>query len=476
MNILIVDDEPNGRKTLSEILKTKGFEVEEAGTGSEAVALCKSRFFNLILIDIRLPDISGLEVLKSVREINEDTVSIIMTAYASIDSAIEAINEGAYSYITKPINWDKALATIKLALEKQRLKEALRISEANYRTIFESANDAIIIRDINTYRIVDANSKACEMFCYPREEMIGRDLETISVDSIQYSPKNLKSLYDNLSVEEPQHIFEWLIKDKFGREFWVEANIKKTIIGEKYRFLAIIRDITERKQLLKQKDDFMNMMSHELRTPLGAIKESISLVLDGVTGTINKKQQEVLSTGKRNVDRLTRLINQVLDFQKMVSGQIKFHFEKNDINSAIKEAHMSMISLATKKELKVNLNLDEGLPRVNFDRDKIIEVLINLLSNAIKYTEKGSITMTSSRQGNAIHISVKDTGSGIREEDISKLFKRFSQLERKPGSSGLGLAIAKEIIEAHKGKIWVESEFGKESTFHFLLPIEERRG
>ncbi len=121
MNILIIDDDPNARKTLGKILKAKGFEIEEAGTGSEAIAACGSKFFNLALIDVRLPDTSGLEVLKAVRGINEDTVAIMMTGYASLDSSIEAMNKGAFSFFTKPVNMEQALIIIEKALEKQRL-------------------------------------------------------------------------------------------------------------------------------------------------------------------------------------------------------------------------------------------------------------------------------------------------------------------------------------------------------------------
>ena len=121
MNILIIDDEPNARKTFGKILKAKGFEVEEAGTGAEAIAACGAKFFNLALIDVRLPDTSGLEVLKAVRGINEDTIAIMMTGYASLDSSIAAMNHGAFSYITKPVNMDQALIIIEKALEKQRL-------------------------------------------------------------------------------------------------------------------------------------------------------------------------------------------------------------------------------------------------------------------------------------------------------------------------------------------------------------------
>ena len=121
MNILIVDDDHNTRKTMGKILKAKGFDVEEAGTGAEAIAACKAKFFNIALIDLRLPDVSGFEVLKSVCGINEDTIAIMITGFASLDSSIEAMNKGAFSYITKPVNIDQALIIIEKALEKQRL-------------------------------------------------------------------------------------------------------------------------------------------------------------------------------------------------------------------------------------------------------------------------------------------------------------------------------------------------------------------
>ena len=119
--------------------------------------------------------------------------------------------------------------------------------------------------------------------------------------------------------------------------------------------------------------------------------------------------------------------------------------------------------------------LDENLPRIKFDHDKIIQVLTNLANNAIKFTENGGITITTGKEDNIIQVTVKDTGPGIKEEDMPKLFQQFVQLQRKMGGTGLGLSICKQIIEAHKGKIWAESEFGKGTTFHFILPIEERR-
>jgi len=247
-------------------------------------------------------------------------------------------------------------------------------------------------------------------------------------------------------------------------------------LKESYRDLE--KKIKERtgqlEQALKVKSDFVSMVSHELRTPLTAIKEGIALVLDETAGAVNKDQKEFLDIAKRNVDRLARLINAVLDMQKIESGKMSFDMRENDINEVIREAGKTMSSMAKEKRLDLTVNLAEGLPKVRLDKDRIIQVLTNLVSNAIKFTEKGGITIFSEKGYNCIQVSVRDTGPGIEQENLPRLFQRFEQLERgigrKTGGTGLGLAISKEIIEAHGGKIWAESKAGAGAVFSFTLP------
>ncbi|HTZ11311.1 MAG TPA: ATP-binding protein [Candidatus Margulisiibacteriota bacterium] len=242
-------------------------------------------------------------------------------------------------------------------------------------------------------------------------------------------------------------------------------------------------DITERKKAeaalmdaMKAKSDFTSTVSHELRTPLTAIREGVSLVLDGTAGQINEEQKDFLSLAKRNVDRLGRLINDVLDLQKLEAQKMVFNIQENDINELLKEVYNTMLPLTDKRGLELTLKLEEGLPRVKFDRDRIIQVLTNLVNNAIKFTEKGSIVVTSGYTDNVIQVGIKDSGPGIKKEDMDKLFQQFRQLEklteRKTGGTGLGLAISKEIIDRHKGRIWAESEFGKGTAFYFILPVK----
>ncbi|MDD5422588.1 MAG: sensor histidine kinase [Candidatus Omnitrophica bacterium] len=247
--------------------------------------------------------------------------------------------------------------------------------------------------------------------------------------------------------------------------------------------LNILEDITDVKnkleEALKIRFMFTSTVSHELRTPLAAIKESLSIVLDGIAGGISDQQKEFLDMAKRNVDRLARLINDILDFHKLESGKMSLTMVLNDINKTVEEVASAMNPLIKSKGLSISMELAGNLPEIMFDKDKIVQVLTNIIDNAVKFTERGEITIRTKQGDNFIQVSVQDTGRGIKQENMSRLFMQFEQLqesgERKVGGTGLGMAISKEIISKHKGKIWAESEAGIGTTFNFILPVGERR-
>lgn len=226
--------------------------------------------------------------------------------------------------------------------------------------------------------------------------------------------------------------------------------------------------------------EFTSTVSHELRTPLASIKSTIDLVLSGTPGELNKDQTKFLGKAKDNVDRLNRLINDILDLTKLESGKIELKIEFTDIGQVIKEVVEIQESVAKDKGLYLKCEIVSDCPKVPCDMDKMHQVFSNLISNAIKFTDKGGITVSiiNYEERNHVEVCVEDTGQGIEKKDLDKLFQKFQQLgdsTKHAGGTGLGLAICKEIIHRHGGKIWVESELGKGSCFHFVLPIQERR-
>lgn len=241
----------------------------------------------------------------------------------------------------------------------------------------------------------------------------------------------------------------------------------------------LTNDITERKKVeealreaLKVKTAFTSMVSHELRTPLCALKESVSLVEGGMMGKVTEDQKKILEMAKSNIDRLSRLISQILDFQALETGKMVFHLNDNDINKTVTEVFELMNILAKEKGLAIFLDLDKGLPRIRFDADRISQVLLNLVDNSLKLTAKGRVTISTKRVNGSIEVSVKDTGPGINEKDMPRLFREYEQLVRRTGGAGLGLAICLEIIKSHGGKISAESTVGQGTTMRFTLPIQ----
>ncbi|MFH1442057.1 MAG: hybrid sensor histidine kinase/response regulator [Candidatus Omnitrophota bacterium] len=370
ISFLIVDDDVDIRRTFGQVLKLKGYSVEDASTASEAYQKARGKFFNIAVIDVRMPDSSGLEILKGIREINEETIVIMITAYVSADSTIEALNKGAYSYITKPVNMDEVLAVIDKALEKQRLS-------------------------IENKRLL----------------------------------KELK-----------------------------EANEKL-------------------KEMDKRKSTFVANVSHEFRSPLTIIRESLMLVIDGTLGEISLEQRKMLETGRGTIDRLIRLATDLLDVSKIESGKVEMKRREVDIVSLAEEIITGYKEELLKKQINFTEDISSSAGIVWADRDKLTEVIMNLLNNAIKYTpEKENIGVKIYGDDKEVRFEIYDSGPGIAKEYFEKIFDKFERITaEKQEGTGLGLPIAKDIVELHKGRIWVESEVGKGSRFIFTLPRDLRR-
>lgn len=284
--------------------------------------------------------------------------------------------------------------------------------------------------------------------------------------------------------EKQLHLMDEVIKGRIHKDEIGElTEAYKGMVMRTHQSYLVIRDqMREIEDLCKLKSEFTSVVSHELRTPLTVIKEGIDLVLDGAGGEVNGEQRELLDIAKRNVDRLANLISDVLDFSKLTSKKVRLEKKKVLLNEVIDSVLNSYRLLIEKKELGLVIDLDATKDfSIEIDPDRINRVIVNILDNAVKFTHKGKITVAAKKEEktNSVIVSIGDTGIGIRKEDIPKLFQPFTQVGQINGKgrrgTGLGLAICKEIIEQSGGKIWINSRYGKGSSFFFTLPIEERR-
>lgn len=262
---------------------------------------------------------------------------------------------------------------------------------------------------------------------------------------------------------------------------------------------GLYREIMEKnfelEKLERIKSDFISIVSHELRTPLTPIKNALSILSSGRCGSLGENAVKFIDMAKRNVTNLTGIINDILDINKIEAGKMVFNYEKMNIHSVIENIKNNYDYVAKENEIEFVVNECDNLPDIYGDSQRLEQVLRNLVSNAIKFTPKGKkITVCSELKnsndiktrecfakeisnlhGNYIVVSVVDEGIGIKEENLVKAFEQFTQIEnsltRKVGGTGLGLPIAKQLIKAHKGAIWCDSEEEKGSTFSFAIPV-----
>ena len=372
------------------------------------------------------------------------------------------------------------IVTLSDITEHKKAEYEHQLAEDKYRMIFENSAVAITMVDEHE-RLISWNRFT--------EDLLGMDRNDLYL-------KPVRSLYP---AEEWERIRAYHLRQKGMQHHLVETRmIKKdgSIIevdislsvltnaeGKTSGSIGIIRDITEHKKaeekikkMIDTKSGFISIVSHELRTSLAAIKEGVSIVFDGMAGRLNKEQKKFLNIAKRNVDRLSVLINDVLDFQKLETNNMHLNIQDNDIKEVISEVHETMALYAKKNKVELSLKLAEELSEAKFDRAKINQVLTNLVGNAIKFTpEKGKVSINVHLQNEELVISISDTGIGIPKEALTKIFEcfyRVNQRDKEIQGTGLGLAIVHKIVMMHSGRIEVASEVGQGTTFTVFLPLE----
>ncbi|MCG3175584.1 MAG: Adaptive-response sensory-kinase SasA [Candidatus Omnitrophica bacterium] len=373
--------------------------------------------------------------------------------------------------------------------ERRAAQEALLESEERYRSVITTMAEGVVLLNADG-QVQAANASAAQILGVAIERMVGERFPESSIRAFEEDGTALDwaTFPTRLTLEEGRPVLNRILRlaREDGNDQWVSINTQPIQRPGQTQASAVVmslHDITQRKlaeqrmaEAVEMKSEFTSIVSHELRTPLSVIKEAVAIVAEGMAGPLNKQQSDFLSTAKRNIDRLARLINDVLDFQKLEAMKIKFRFEKNDLNELVREVAAGFELTTKAKGLTIETRLHAGLEQLSFDRDRITQVLSNLINNAVKFTEKGRILLETRPEGRAVRVCVQDEGGGIKTEDLNKLFKSFSQLSngsRKTGGTGLGLAISKKIVDAHRGEIGVISDYGRGSTFYFTLPLEQ---
>lgn len=368
-----------------------------------------------------------------------------------------------------------------IALDNARLYDAAqkeiterKQAEEKFRILFAASPDAIVL--IDPYQpgwpIVDCNEVTCEMNGYTREELIGHTIDILNTSV--GTPEERAAYFEKVRREGVMRV-EAEHRHKDGHLFPIETSTSLIHLGDSDLILGIDRDVTKRKEVDRLKTEFISTVSHELRTPLTSIRGSLGLIAGGVAGEIPERAKSMVDIAYKNSERLVRLINDILDVEKIESGKMVFQLKPLDIVPLIEQTIESNRSYGEQYHVKYVVTKALAAAMVNVDSDRIIQVLTNLLSNAAKFSRPDSIVeITVQRVDERIRVAVHDHGTGIPEEFKGRIFQKFAQADssdtRQKGGTGLGLSIVKAIVEKHGGTIGFDTVPGEGTTFYFDLP------
>ena len=587
-NILIVDDDESTCKTLALIFNKKGYNVETVGTGHEALEIARNKNFNLALLDIKLPDIEGIELLVPLKKMHPDMETMMMTAYSSLETVVRALNEGTSAYIMKPLEIDDILNKISTMFERQHLiaeKKKLEQELVYQALLVENVSDAIISTDKNL-NIKSWNKAAEIMYGFNSDEVIGKPMSEIIPEEYPYDQKgevneqifengfwkgeinqkkkdnsiinifssstlvkdnmgkiqgvvtinkditerkkiemeiaslakfpsenpypvlrvtNGKVIYFNNAAETifeikegytipelvSDAIFEVMNKEVI-KEMELELNNRSyslviTPIKEEGYVNIYGRDITKFKKVeqdlissienLKnvnsELERFTYVASHDLQEPLRMITSFIQLLEKRYKDNLDEDANDFISFIVDGAKRMQLLITDLLLYSRI--GRKEKEFSQLDVNIIVEVVISNLRRIIEETNTKITY---DPLPILIGNEAEFVQLLQNLILNAIKFHKKEEtpvVHISVKLQKDQWTFSVRDNGIGIDSQFFERIFIIFQRLHKKDeyDGTGIGLTICKKIIERHEGKIWVESELGKGSTFYFSIPINE---
>jgi len=501
-DILIIDDTPENLTLLAEMLKHEGYKVRSATKGSTALRGAQAVPPDMILLDVNMPEMNGYEVCEQLKvsDRTKDIPVIFISALGDVLDKVKAFQVGGVDYITKPFQLEEVQARITThltlcRLQRQLQSQNLRLqaeirerqeAEEKFAKIFHTSPHPIAITTQNEGRFVDVNPAFLQLTGYAQTEVIGHTLADLQL--------GLAAARDNtFQATTPQliHNQECELQTKSGERRVVLLSLEEIELEGVPCILNLVNDITQRKRL---ENEFISVVSHELRTPLSSLIGALDVLGTGQLGRLTEQGQTVLNIAVTNTERLIRLVNDILDLERLKFGKITLRPTECNLAHIITEATEAMQAMADRAG--VQLHTQSESVDIWVDRDRLIQTLTNLLSNAIKFSEPGgtvwldtevenkeaesrgrseNIKARISLPGSYLLITVRDQGRGIPPDQLNLIFERFQQVDtsdaRHKGGTGLGLAICRSIVEQHKGQIWVESQLGKGSIFFVALPL-----
>lgn len=339
--------------------------------------------------------------------------------------------------------------------------------------IVDSIADGLIMVDADLC-VIHVNSIIADLFGFAEAAGIGKRVEDVIPDARVVSM--LERAAGRTDAPDPRFAFLRFEREHATLYMRPKVTTLRDREGRLYGVLLLMQDITQFKELDQLKSDFIATVSHEFRTPVTSINMSVNILDQELLGPLSPKQKELITSAKEDCNRLTKLARELLQLSKIESGRLQVREEELQLRNVVESSLRPLQLPFQEKGVQLSVDVPPDLPTLTADEQQISWVVTNLVTNALKYTPAGGkVTVRGCREGDALRLEVQDTGVGIAAEHLGKIFDKFVQVKHAsdatPGSVGLGLAIAKDIVDYYGGRIWADSEPGKGSTFAFLLPL-----
>lgn len=484
--ILVVDDETGIRRGCERVLRSEGHTVMLAERGDQGLEILRAHpEADLVLVDLRMPGMSGFEFLDRARDLAPESVLVVITAYATLESAVEATKRGAYDFIAKPFTPDDLLRVVNRAIERasllrernrleaERRQRLLELAEgkSQLRTVIDSMADAVLVCNAEE-TIVLFNPAALKLFAALPSPAGPLPL------SEALCQKELAGLIREASTGRKRLSNEIMIAAGPPPQ-WALANIAPVIDRDSGRFLgtvSVLRDITDLKRVEQLKAQFVNMVAHELRAPLAAVDGYLEAMESGYIADAEKRLS-VIQRSRRRIASLLDLVSDLLSMARLEAGTVRRTISAQAIEAIVGEVVELMQPLAGQNGVTLNLSCERTAAPVEADKEELVRLFTNLVSNAIKYNKKGgSVDIAVRQEGPYVTVSVEDTGVGISPEGLERLFSEFFREKRNETShvtgTGLGLSIVKRIVDFYHGRIEVSSRLGQGTRFVVRLPCK----
>ena len=474
--ILVVDDEKRIRDGCHMVLTQEGFEVAKAETGELGIKMIEEAHYDIILLDLMMPGLSGFDVLTHVKALHPDTVIIVITGYATVEYSIEAMKKGAFDFIPKPFSPDQLRVVASKAIEYTRTLQDIANEKSRMRVLINHLASGVITTD-NQKRVALANPAFLKMIDYHGDSVIGRPVTEFIKD------EKLNLMIDQALSMPADEFIELSEEMNLGgegekEEIFISARCVpfRDRLGRTLGTITMLHDITTLKKMDQLKSDFVSMVAHEIRSPMNSVLAQLKVILDGIAGDLTEKQKEILGRASDKIKALSDLSTELLDLAKIESGLITQEKEVLNMVELLTEQVNFHQAKAQEKEIRLELEPLPELPPLLGIRQNMEEVFSNLITNSINYTpDGGKVTVSATVEDDYLSISVSDTGFGISEDDLDRIFDRFYRVKNEKTrfitGTGLGLPIVKDIVNAHNGMINVKSEPDKGTTFDIRIPI-----